>query len=64
MSGAGGVSTLEFESNVMDSPVVNSRAGLYIYVNSLVSEDDLSFLLLPVLVAYFSRSACWAAIAR
>lgn len=30
------VSTLEFESRVVDIPPVSSRAGLYIYVNSLV----------------------------
>jgi hypothetical protein len=64
MSGGGGVSTLEFESNVMDNPAVNSRAGLYIYVNSLVSKDDLSFLLLFVFVADFSCPACWAPITR
>jgi mediator of RNA polymerase II transcription subunit 5 len=28
---------MQFESNVMDGPVINSRAGLYIYVNALVS---------------------------
>ncbi|KAK2877085.1 hypothetical protein FQN49_001438 [Arthroderma sp. PD_2] len=30
------VSTLEFESRVVDIPPVSSRAGLYIYVNSLL----------------------------
>ncbi|KAK2748758.1 mediator complex subunit [Myotisia sp. PD_48] len=29
------VSTLEFESNVVDTPALSSRAGLYIYINAL-----------------------------
>ena len=36
MLGGVNVSTLEFESNVIDSPVISSRGGLYIYVNALV----------------------------
>ena len=27
---------LQFEDNVTDSPVVNSRAGLYVYINAMV----------------------------
>jgi mediator of RNA polymerase II transcription subunit 5 len=30
------VSALEFESNVIDGPVISARAGLYIYINALV----------------------------
>lgn len=35
--GNAAVSALNFESNVVDTPPVNSRAGLFIYVNALVS---------------------------
>lgn len=30
------VNALQFEASVMDGPVVNSRAGLYIYINAMV----------------------------
>jgi len=30
------VNALEFEASVMDGPVVNTRAGLYVYINSMV----------------------------
>ena len=30
------VNALQFESSVMDGPVINSRAGLYIYINAMV----------------------------
>jgi mediator of RNA polymerase II transcription subunit 5 len=30
------VNALQFEASVMDGPVVNTRAGLYIYINSMV----------------------------
>lgn len=30
------VNALQFESSVMDGPVVNTRAGLYVYINSMV----------------------------
>ena len=30
------VNALHFEASVMDGPVVNSRAGLYIYINAMV----------------------------
>ena len=36
MMGGVNVSALEFESNVVDTPPINSRAGLFIYVNALV----------------------------
>ncbi|CAG8149644.1 unnamed protein product [Penicillium salamii] len=30
------VNALQFESSVMDGPVVNTRAGLYVYINSML----------------------------
>lgn len=30
------VNALQFESSVMDGPVINTRAGLYVYINSMV----------------------------
>ncbi|GMF74920.1 unnamed protein product [Aspergillus oryzae] len=30
------VNALQFEASVMDGPVINSRAGLYIYINAMV----------------------------
>lgn len=45
------VNALQFESSVMDGPVINSRAGLYIYINAMLvgrplADDNmlLSFL--------------------
>lgn len=45
------VNSLQFESSVMDGPVINSRAGLYIYINAMLvgrplADDNmlLSFL--------------------
>ena len=45
------VNSLQFESSVMDAPVINSRAGLYIYINAMLvgrplADDNmlLSFL--------------------
>lgn len=35
------VSALEFESNVVDTPPINSRAGLFIYVNALVRSRNI-----------------------
>jgi Mediator complex subunit Med5. len=32
------VNALQFEASVMDSPVINTRAGLYVYLNSMVSD--------------------------
>lgn len=31
------VNALQFEASVMDGPVINTRAGLYVYLNSMVS---------------------------
>lgn len=31
------MNALQFEASVLDGPVINSRAGLYIYINALVS---------------------------
>lgn len=31
------VNSLQFEASVMDGPVINTRAGLYVYLNSMVS---------------------------
>lgn len=31
------VNSHEFEASVMDGPVINTRAGLYVYLNSMVS---------------------------
>lgn len=33
------VNALQFEASVIDGPVVNSRAGLYVYVNAMVSDS-------------------------
>lgn len=30
------VNALQFEDSVMDEPVINSRAGLYVYLNAMV----------------------------
>ena len=30
------VNALQFEASVMDGPVINSRAGLYVYINSML----------------------------
>lgn len=30
------VTSLQFEASVMDGPVINTRAGLYVYLNSMV----------------------------
>lgn len=30
------VNALQFEASVMDGPVINSRAGLYVYINAMV----------------------------
>lgn len=30
------VNALQFEASVIDEPVINSRAGLYLYVNAMV----------------------------
>ena len=45
------VNALQFESSVMDGPVINSRAGHYIYINAMLvgrplADDNmlLSFL--------------------
>lgn len=32
------VNALQFEASVMDGPVINTRAGLYVYLNSMVSD--------------------------
>lgn len=42
------ISALEFESNVLDGVIINSRAGPYIYVNALVCAFFPSHLLLCV----------------
>lgn len=31
------MNALQFEASVLDGPVINSRAGLYVYINALVS---------------------------
>lgn len=33
------VNSLQFEASVMDGPVINTRAGLYVYLNSMVSTE-------------------------
>ena len=30
------VNALQFEASVMDGPIINSRAGLYVYINAMV----------------------------
>lgn len=30
------VNALQFEASVMDGPVINARAGLYVYINAMV----------------------------
>jgi mediator of RNA polymerase II transcription subunit 5 len=30
------VNALQFEASIMDVPAVNTRAGLYVYINSMV----------------------------
>ena len=31
---------LPFETSVLDTPIVNSRAGLYVYINALVCVNE------------------------
>ena len=45
------VNALQFEASVMDGPVINSRAGLYVYLNAMV----LSFYSINIdLANYYS----------
>lgn len=37
------VNALDFEASVMDGPVTNSRAGLYLYINAMVSHTPTHF---------------------
>lgn len=37
------VNALQFEASVMDGPVINTRAGLYVYLNSMVGSALPSF---------------------
>lgn len=30
------VNAFQFEASVMDGPIINSRAGLYVYINAMV----------------------------
>lgn len=30
------MNALQFEASVIDGPVINSRAGLYVYINAMV----------------------------
>lgn len=39
-----GVNALQFEASVMDGPVINSRAGLYIYINAMVRHSQDIYL--------------------
>lgn len=52
-------SAMQFESNVIDGPVINSRAGLYIYLNALVSFQLSSEYVIPTNT--FFLAARWAA---
>jgi mediator of RNA polymerase II transcription subunit 5 len=40
------VNALQFEATVMDAPVINSRAGLYVYINAMVFVAGFSFVAL------------------
>jgi mediator of RNA polymerase II transcription subunit 5 len=40
------VRALQFEAGVMDGPVVNTRAGLYVYINSMVGASVFCFWVL------------------
>lgn len=31
------MNALQFEASVIDGPVINSRAGLYVYINAMVT---------------------------
>lgn len=55
------VNALQFEASVMDGPVINSRAGLYVYINAMV----LSFHSIDIgLANYYSWwDALWLTIA-
>lgn len=48
------VNALQFEASVIDGPVINSRAGLYIYLNAMVR------LSLSVEELFANRLACGA----
>ena len=39
------VNALQFEASVMDGPVINTRAGLYVYLNSMVRYVGTSYQL-------------------
>lgn len=36
------VNALQFEASVMDGPVINSRAGLYVFINAMVDMTSFS----------------------
>jgi mediator of RNA polymerase II transcription subunit 5 len=46
------VNTLQFEASVMDGPIINTRAGLYVYLNAMVSDPNGSSRIM------LSQSAC------
>lgn len=39
------VNALQFEASVIDGPVINSRAGLYIYLNAMVIPPSIFYLI-------------------
>lgn len=53
------VNALQFESSVMDGPVINSRAGLYVYINAMLVGRPLvdDNMLLSCLVNRFGVSS-------
>lgn len=53
------VNALHFESSVMDGPVINSRAGLYVYINAMLVGRPLvdDNMLLSCLVNRFGVSS-------
>lgn len=52
-----GMNALQFEASILDGPVLNSRAGLYIYINALVSVP--LFYLYPLLTQLARLSATY-----
>lgn len=58
------VNALQFEASVMDGPIINSRAGLCIYINAMVlnSHGPASALKVPLRTALTFPFSLWAAL--
>lgn len=55
------INALQFEASVLDGPVINTRAGLYVYLNSMVNPSLLFF---AAMLIVFPHLACGTPISR